>query len=178
MILTAARIEEAIEQGDITIDPLDPACINPNSVNFHLGRELLIYEPGELDAARENATRLITIPDEGLVLRPDELYIGSTKEIIGSTRYVPMIFGRSSVARLGLFVQITAPLGDLGYLGQWSLQLHAIRPLRIYPDMRIGQVLFVEACGEPGEGYDGAYQGARGPQGSLLHLAPRVVEEP
>jgi dCTP deaminase len=176
MILTAARIEEAIERGHITIDPLDPACINPNSVNFHLAPQLLVYEPGELDALKPNPTRLLEIPPEGLLLSPDELYLGCTREVIGSEVYVPLIFGRSSVARLGLFVEITAPLGDLGYLGQWSLQLHAIRPLRIYPNMRIGQVMFMEAAGERGVGYQGAYQGARGPQPSLLHLACRIAD--
>jgi len=177
MILTAARIEEAIEQGHIRIDPLERSCINPNSVNFHLADQLMIYEPGELDALRPHATRLITIPEEGLLLQPDELYLGCTREVIGSDLYVPLIFGRSSIARLGLFVEITAPLGDLGYFGQWSLQLHAIRPLRIYPNMRIGQVMFMEVRGERGAGYQGMYQNTRGPQASLLYEAARLIEE-
>jgi dCTP deaminase len=145
MILTAASIQEALALGHIEIDPIDPRCINPNSVNFHLDDTLHIYEPGVLDAYADNPKRPLTIPSEGIILTPDELYLGRTRERIGSSHYVPMIFGRSSVARLGLFVQITAPLGDIGPARQWSLQLHAIRPLRIYPNMQIGQVLFMQA---------------------------------
>lgn len=167
MILTADHIKREREAGLITIEPFDDAQLNPNSYNFRLGQTLLTYVNEVLDVRQEQPTQRHLIPAEGFLLRPDELYLGHTVEQIGSTRYVPMIFGRSSVARLGLFVQITAPLGDLGYLGQWTLQLSCIRPLRVYADMNIGQALFIEAQGEPSI-YQGKYQSSQGPTPSKL----------
>lgn len=167
MILTADQIQREREAGLITIEPFDVQQLNPNSYNFRLGSTLLTYLNPTLDVRQEQPTRQHIIPEEGFLLQPDELYLGHTIEQIGSTRYVPMIFGRSSVARLGLFVQITAPLGDLGYLGQWTLQLSCIRPLRVYAEMNIGQVLFIESTGERTM-YAGKYQSSRGPQPSQL----------
>lgn len=82
---------------------------------------------------------------------------------------MPIIRARSSIARLGLFVHVTADLIDLGSFGQLTLQLHAVQPVRIYPGMLIGQVTFWEATGERVL-YDGKYQHSRGPQPSKAHL--------
>lgn len=168
MILTAQAIERGVEDGRITIDPFDHASLNPNSYNFHLGKQLHVYTDEVLDPFKPRHTRVISIDEEeGYLLQPGELYLGYTQEVIGSDHVVPMIFARSSIARLGLFVQITAPLGDLGYIGQWTLQLTCVKPLRVYAGVPIGQVLFFEAQGEV-DLYSGKYQHGRGPQASKL----------
>ena len=168
MILTGAEIQRAREEGALTFEPFDAAQLNPNSVNFRLGQTLLTYVNATLDPRQEQPTTPHLIPAEGFWLEPGELYLGHTLERFGSTRYVPMIFGRSSIARLGLFVHITAPLGDLGYLGQWTLQLTCVRPLKVYAGMSVGQALFMATHGTISL-YEGKYQGAQGPQGSLAH---------
>jgi dCTP deaminase len=99
------------------------------------------------------------------VLQPGELYLGHTVEEVGSDLYVPLLFGRSSVGRLGLFVEITAPIGDLGFHGQWTLMLTPTRPLRVYPGMKIGQVMFFVSAGAM-DLYRGKYRGSAGPQPS------------
>ncbi len=165
MILTAQKIEEARDAGDLTLDPFDPQHLNPNSYNFHLGDRLLTYTQQVLDPRQDNPTATLYIPDEGLILEAGHLYLGHTVEKMGAARYVPMIFARSSIARLGLFVQITAPLGDIGFIGQWTLQLTPVHDLRVYPGMALGQILFFEASGEI-DPYDGKYQGAQGPVAS------------
>lgn len=159
MILTGARIAQEVQAGRIHIAPFDPKQLNPNSYNVRLGHELVVYDDAVLDARVAPSARTLSIPDEGLVLEPGELYLGATVEVAGSTHHVPMLFGRSSIARLGLFVQITAPLGDLGYVGRWTLQLNAIRPLRIYAGTPLAQLMFLEAAGERAL-YEGKYQGA------------------
>ena len=55
----------------------------------------------------------------------------TTEEVMGSDRFVPIIHGRSSTARMGLFVHITADLIDIGSYNQWTLQLHAVQPVRM-----------------------------------------------
>jgi dCTP deaminase len=165
MILTGPQIVDSTADRRIVISPFEPGQVNPNSYNVRLGSTLRTYDTDVIDAYRPNPTRTFTIDDDGFVLQPGELYLGHTVEEVGSDHYVPLLFGRSSVGRLGLFVEITAPIGDIGFHGQWTLMLSAIRPLRVYPGMKIGQIMFFETCGDI-ELYSGKYQRASGPQES------------
>jgi dCTP deaminase len=165
VILTGPEIADSVADGRVRIDPFDPGLVNPNSYNVRLGGTLLVYTEPVIDAHGENPTRRIRVPDGGFVLQPDELYLGHTMERVGSDQYVPLLFGRSSVGRLGLFVEITAPIGDIGFHGQWTLMLSAVRPLRVYPGMRIGQIMFFVSLGEV-DLYRGKYQASQGPQAS------------
>lgn len=165
MILTGPEIVAATENGRIVISPFRPDQVNPNSYNVCLGDLLLTYDTEVIDPYKPNPTRETRIGPNGFVLQPNELFLGHTVEEVGSDHYVPLLFGRSSVGRLGLFVEITAPIGDIGFHGQWTLMLSAVRPLRVYAGMRIGQIMFFESSGDI-ELYSGKYQGAAGPQES------------
>ncbi|WP_020663032.1 dCTP deaminase [Amycolatopsis benzoatilytica] len=165
MILTGPEIAESVRAGQIEISPFHADQVNPNSYNVRLGDTLLSYRDEVVDAYQENPTEEIRLPEDGFVLRPDRLYLGHTEERVGSDVYVPLLFGRSSVGRLGLFVEITAPIGDIGFHGQWTLMLSPVQPLRIYPGMKIGQIMFFVSCGEI-DLYRGKYQSAIGPQES------------
>lgn len=162
MILTGPEIEREIERQLITIEPFQVQRLNPNSYDFRLGHELLVYEEEVLDPGIENCHRIFTIPEDGYVLSPERIYLGATLEKLGSCEYVPIIRARSSTARLGLFVHVTADLIDLGSIAQLTLQLHAVQPVRIYPEMEIGQVTFWRTCGAKVQ-YSGKYQGSTGP---------------
>lgn len=159
MILTGPAIQAEVEAGRIQIDPFDPRFLNPNSYDFRLSDSLLVYDDLVLDSARENAVTEISIDRTGLVLDPARVYLSATAEIMGSDHFVPIIRGKSSTARLGLFINITADLIDIGSHNRWTLQLHCVQPVRIYPGMRIGQVTFWVPQGEITL-YDGKYQGA------------------
>jgi dCTP deaminase len=168
MILTGKKIEEKVLQKQIVIDPFYPDQINPNSYDFRLGKTLRIYENYILDPKKENSTSTLEIPPEGYVLDPKFLYLGHTEEVMGSNHYVPIIRGRSSIGRIGLFIHITADLIDIGSINQWTLQLHCVQPIRVYAGMLIGQVTFWEVKGEISL-YKGKYQGSRGPMASQIH---------
>ena len=120
-----------------------------------------------MDSKKKEETEIIEIPDEGLVLEVNKVYLGFTKEIIGSDHYVPIITGRSSTGRLGLFVQITSDLVDVGFKGNLTLQLHATQPVRIYKGMKIGQITFWKIYGDV-DLYKGKYQGSVGPNESQV----------
>ncbi|MEU5869274.1 MULTISPECIES: dCTP deaminase [unclassified Nonomuraea] len=165
MILTGPEIIQATGDGRIDISPFSLDQVNPNSYNVRLGDTLLTYPDVVVDAHEANRTQAVSIDEKGFVLQPDELYLGHTVERVGSDVYVPLLFGRSSVGRLGLFVEITAPIGDIGFHGQWTLMLSPVRPLRVYPGMKIGQIMFFVSCGEI-DLYAGKYQAASGPQAS------------
>src|SRR5205085_12279793 len=126
--------------------------------------------------AIENPTDDISFRDDGLLLQPRRIYLFNTHEQIGSERYVPIIRGRSSVGRLGVFIDITADLIDLGSIGQLTLQLHAVVPVRIYPLMLIGQVTFWQVDGFV-RAYSGKYKGLQSPAASLSYLDLCQIKE-
>lgn len=169
MILTGPKIREERTRGSLLIDPFDDAAVQPNSYDFTLGSKLLYYTEPLLDCAKENPHEIVEMGADGFLLQPDRIYLGHTKEVMGSNHYVPIIRGRSSFARLGLFVHVTSDLIDIGSHNQWTLQLHAVQPLRIYPGMKVGQVTFWTVQG-PVTLYTGKYQGARGPRASMSYL--------
>jgi dCTP deaminase len=168
VILTGLQIRRACERGEIVINPFRLRQVGPNAYDFRLGDRCRTYDNKVLDAARPNPTTLLKIPKAGLLLKPDKIYLANTEETMGSTRYVPIIRGRSSVGRLGLFIDITADLIDLGSINQWTLQLHCVQPLRIYPGMLIGQVTFWKTFGRRTL-YNGKYQNLESPVPSLSY---------
>ncbi len=168
MILTGSEIVKQVKKQRIKISPFDLKNVNPNSYNVELGDYLKVYEDSLLDSKREMKTKIIEISDEGIVLQPNKIYLGYTREIIGSDHFVPTITGRSSTGRLGLFVQITADLVDIGFVGNLTFQLHAVEPLKIYKGMKIGQIIFWKPKGKI-ELYHGKYQNSHGPQESQVY---------
>jgi dCTP deaminase len=147
MILTGQAISDAVQDGTIAIEPFDRSLLNPNSYNYRLGNELLVLDEDELDIRQQPTAHRIIIDESGYVLQPHTLYLGHTSESIGSDIYVPSLIGRSSMGRLGLFLQITADLGHIGTGHRWTLELAVVQPLRVYSGMRIGQVSFWKADG-------------------------------
>ena len=127
-----------------------------------------VIECGVLDPKVKQEVLEVVIGPDGYVLYPDKIYLGHTMEVMGSDHYVPMVKGRSSTARLGLFIHVTADIIDIGSHNQWTLQLHAVHPLRVYPGMLIGQVTFWTVFGEI-ELYNGKYQGSMGPCESRIY---------
>lgn len=168
MILSGREIQRQVERGRISITPFAASQVNPNSYDFRLGRTISGYVDEVLDAARPNSTWTDLVPDEGMVLQPGRIYLGHTVEVMGSVDYVPIIRAKSGVARLGLFIHVTADLIDIGSVNQWTLQLHAVQPVRVYANMLIGQVTFWEVKGEI-EHYRGKYAASRGPVASLSY---------
>ncbi|WP_333738166.1 dCTP deaminase domain-containing protein [Streptomyces sp. IBSBF 2806] len=169
MILTGNEIEREWANGRITIEPFTPEQVNPNSYNFRLGRTLRVYRNLPLDAKQTNEFDEIEIPDEGYVLEPGRLYLAHTIEVLGSKVYAPTFAARSSVARLGIFINLSASLGDIGFTGQWTLQLYTLNRVRVYPGINIGQMMWWRPQGEILL-YDGKYQGSVGPRSSDIHI--------
>jgi len=155
------------EQPRIVIEPFNAGQVNPNSYNLRLSDKLLVYANDELDMAVDNPTEEIQIPPEGLVLEPGRLYLGSTVEYTETYNLVPLLEGRSSVARLGLSVHLTAGVGESNFKGTWTTEMTVVHPLRVYAGVELCQILYSPLIGES-IGYDGKYQGQTGPRSSKL----------
>ena len=167
MILTGSEIDKQVRINKIHINPFIPENLNPNSYNFRLGDKLKIYTNEVLDPAKINPYKEVKIPKKGFVLQPNQLYLGFTMEEMGSDHYVPIMQARSSIGRLGLYIYLNSGLGDLGFKRQWTLELHSIHKLRVYPGMKIGQMLFWKPKGKIIL-YDGKYKDSKGPEVSQI----------
>ena len=97
---------------------------------------------------KPNEVEEIIIPETGYQLKPNELYLGRTLEYTNTKKYVPMIEGRSSIGRLGIFIHITAGFGDVGFAGYWTLEIFCIKPIIIYPNVEIAQLYYHTIDGE------------------------------
>jgi dCTP deaminase len=147
VILSGPALQQAVGRGDITIDPFDPALLNPNSYNYRLGEVLKVATNPSADPLKEADLETIRLTEAGYELQPNRVYLGTTVERIGGSRYVPSLIGRSSLGRLGCFLQISADLGQLGAVHQWTLEIVVVQPLTVYPGMRVGQVSFWGTAG-------------------------------
>ena len=169
MILTGPEIAARLNK-DITIDPYDPSLLNPNSYNLRLHEDLLVYTEMPLDMKKDNPAKPLKIPPEGLLLEPGKLYLGRTVEYTITQNLVPMLEGRSSVGRLGLYVHVTAGFGDTGFSGFWTLEMHCVQPIRIYAGVEICQIFYHTVEGRVVEYTSGKYQKNQAVQTSRLWM--------
>lgn len=168
MILSGLEIKKRLHK-TIEIEPYDEQRLNPNSYNLTLNNELLTYDSDILDMKTKNEVHRIFIPPEGLVLEPGKLYLGSTNEYTAADDCVPMLEGRSSIGRLGLYVHVTAGFGDVGFHGCWTLEISCVQPIRIYANVEICQIYFHTIAGDYQPYVSNKYQNNRGVQPSLLY---------
>jgi dCTP deaminase len=178
MILTHDDLKIALDCGDIECDPY-PTKIGPNSfdVRLDVNMKRLVLAPHHDAIIPESllSHRYETEPvaysgaDYVWLLKPGELYLANTVERICSKYYVPLLEGRSSWARLGVQIHISAGFGDVGFDGQWTLEITVVKPTYIFAGCRIGQVYFLKPSSKPTVLYNGKYQMSTGVVGSRLH---------
>ena len=167
MILSGKEILKRKDQ-DIIIEPFNENQVNPNSYNLKLHNELMVYENSPLDMKENNSAKKIIIPDDGLLLDSRKLYLGRTVEYTETHNLVPMLEGRSSVGRLGLFVHVTAGFGDVGFKGYWTLEIFCVQPIKIYPSVEICQIFYHSVEGDVDPYRSGKYQENKDIQTSML----------
>ncbi len=168
MILTGRKIAEEVEKDNINIEPFDKEKVTTNSYDLELGAKYIRYTEDIIDPARKNSFEEKEIPKDGMRMSKGDFILGYSNEIVGSDRFVPIIHAKSSIARLGLFVHVTANLIDIGSTGQLTFQLYSTSELKLYPGMEIAQVTFWKPKGDITL-YDGKYADSRGPNASKVY---------
>ena len=131
-------------------------CTKFSNMLYELTDDLM--NTNYLDPRKDNPTIEYPIPEDGFILYPGELYLGTTMERTFTEKYVPMISGRSSIGRLGIDIHKTAGFGDIGFDGKWTLEIVATVPVLVYPGMEICQIYFESPEGPTGIKYNGRYQ--------------------
>jgi len=148
MILSDTQILQQIQKGRIVIDPFDRDCLGSNSYDVHLGKYLSVYTGNTLDAKLHNKTKKFVISPQGFLLQPGELYLGVTKEYTETLDHIPFLEGKSSTGRLGLSIHATAGKGDVGFCNYWTLEITVTKPIKVYYDMPIGQLIYFKVFGD------------------------------
>jgi len=154
MILSDSAILEQVKTGNIIIRPFKRENLGSNSYDVCLSKNLAVYESDELDAKKHNTIKHFEIPEDGFVMMPGELYLGSTHEYTETHKHLPILDGKSSVGRLGIDIHATAGIGDVGFKGYWTLELSVTKPVRVYAGMLIGQIIYYVVEGEVLNSYD------------------------
>lgn len=147
MILTDKDILDEIAIGGIDITPFSRKRLGSNSYDVTLGNILGMYLGTTLDAKEDNSFKTFKF-GERFKLTPNRIFLGVTNEFISTSKFVPMLEGCSSIGRLGISIHATAGFGDIGFGGNWTLELSCIEPVYIYPNMVIGQIYFLQPRGE------------------------------
>ncbi|MDY6906652.1 MAG: dCTP deaminase [Chloroflexota bacterium] len=184
MVLSDRTIKEEIARGRIIIDPLDPACIQPASVDVRLDRKILVFKtwryPFYIDVKQcmDDINEMLEIDEETpFFLQPGEFVLASTLENIElPDDIVGRLEGKSSLGRIGLLIHSTAGYVDPGWRGNLTLELSNVAklPITLYYGMKIGQLSFLRLT-SPAErlyGADGLgskYQGQREPTATKFY---------
>ena len=151
MVLSDHTIKEELDKGRIVIDPLDPQCIQPASVDVHLDAKLLVFRNTlrpyiDVRKNMDDLTEMVEASEETpFILHPGEFALGSTMENIElPADLVARLEGKSSLGRIGLVIHSTAGYVDPGWKGRLTLELSnmARLPITLYYKMRIGQISF------------------------------------
>lgn len=168
MILSGIEIKRRLGK-ELFIEPFNPTQLGSNSYNLRLHEELMVYEDPILDMKKNHTVSTIIIPEDGLLLKAGTLYLGRTVEYTRTDTLVPMIEGRSSIGRLGLFIHVTAGFGDVGFRGYWTLEIFCVQPVRIYPNVEICQMYYHTIEGDYTLYTSNKYQNNCGIQPSMLY---------
>jgi dCTP deaminase len=176
VVLSDRTIRRLVDEGRIGIDPYAPELMQPSSLDVRVDRYFRVFRNSrypfiDVKAKQEDLTEIVEVDDEAFILHPGEFVLGSTLERITLPNdLVARLEGKSSLGRLGLLIHSTAGFIDPGWDGHVTLELSNVAnlPITIYPEMKIGQLSFVQLS-EPAEkpygsaGIGSKYQGQRGP---------------
>lgn len=157
-VLTRDAIVSEMAAGNIVVDPYDPTCLGPASIDLHLASTFRVFRQARRTVRIEDASdyrdyseRLELPPGETLLLMPGHTILGLTRERV---RLAPTLCGRlegrSRFARVGLLVHISASFMQPGIDNHQVLEMSNFgpNPLELVPGVRICQFVFERTVGE------------------------------
>ncbi|WEX91701.1 dCTP deaminase (plasmid) [Sinorhizobium garamanticum] len=181
MILTDREIQIAIQTGAIIVDP-DPdlSLYSSTSLDLTLDGRLTLFkepkgglaitiDPSDPKYNHEEILGETTSPHDidaalGYDFKPGQMLLAWTREYVelkSQSRIAARVEGKSSLARLGIGIHLTAPTIHAGFSGQIRLEMvnHNKFPIKLRPGMKICQLIFEQTVGTPVRGYEGRFAG-------------------
>lgn len=155
MILSDRDLKNIIlNQKIYLVNPFNIEDLQPCSIDLHLGDTLKTIEGKTIDLSQDSYH-----------LKPHEFLLGSTMEKI----HVPYdlmarVEGKSTIARLGVMIHITAGFIDAGFNGNITLEIYncSNKPFELFHGDTLCQIAF-ETLSSPVETpYCGKYQNSDG----------------
>jgi dCTP deaminase len=171
MILSDVTIRRLLASGELVVDPIEPGQVQPASVDLRLGGHFLKLDEFGMDQIRlDQPMHYEEVQNNEIVIPPQSFLLASTMEYVKLPNdLTAFVEGRSSIGRIGLFVQ-NAGWVDPGFEGELTLELfNATRlPIKLQAGRRICQLVFARMDGPSSAPYRGKYQGQRKPMGSRI----------
>lgn len=173
MILSDLTLKAMLDSGELLVEPLDQEQIQPASIDVRLGDHFLKVDENRLDVIRlDEEVRYEEITQREIIIPPNSFLLATTREYIRLPDDVTaFVEGRSSIGRIGLFIQ-NAGWVDPGFEGTITLELYNANrlPIRLQADRRICQLVFARMDRATPNPYRGKYQGQRQATGSRIAL--------
>ncbi|HCX63730.1 MAG TPA: dCTP deaminase [Eubacteriaceae bacterium] len=173
MILSDKKILELISSRELIIDPITKEQIQPASVDIRLGNHFLKLDENAIEAmTMTDEIKYVSFEADEVVIPPHSFLLATTKEYIKLPKNITaFVEGRSSIGRMGLFIQ-NAGWVDPGFEGEITLELYNANrlPIKLQSDRRVCQLVFATMDQMPMNTYHGKYQGQKKAVGSRVYL--------
>ena len=184
MLLSDRRIRQAMDAGDIVIEPFEPSNLGTNSYDVRLGE--FYFEPNRnmqtVSFLSEEQTKKFwgepIQANEVIAVRPGDTILAHTREIVGGRNgYTTSMRARSSIGRSCMSVCKCAGVGDVGYIARWTMEItnHSHATIALPVGLRVAQILFFEV-GETDKRYEGKY--GQSSEWSPYDMLPRLYNDP
>lgn len=156
-VLNNVQINELITDG--ILQNADRELVSAASIDVRLSPHMMVCVSDSIDTKGVEKVKWKELHTFPFTLLPGELYLASTQEkLILPADLAAQVSGKSTIGRLGLNVHITAGWIDPGFHGTITLEIATIKPIVVYPDMRIGQLIFYRLPKKSTMPYKGHYQ--------------------
>lgn len=173
MVLSDRTIKEMLQTGELVIEGADDTQIQPASVDIRLGDTFSVFENSPDGIIRfSSKPDYKTVKSDTFLLLPGHFVLATTREYISlPSNVTAFVEGRSSIGRLGLFVQ-NAGWVDPGFEGEITLELFnaGSNAIELKSGQRVGQLVFEKMDRSAENPYHGKYQRQTGATGSRIHL--------
>lgn len=171
MIVSDETLRKMLAERIIVLEPIEPYQIQPASVDLRLGRHFLKIDENSLESlSLDSEPPYVEMEKDEIVIPPASFLLATTVESVKiPTNVTAFVEGRSSIGRMGLFIQ-NAGWVDPGFEGTITLELYNANrlPIRLTSGRRICQIVFAFMDKEASTPYSGKYQGQRGTVGSRV----------
>ena len=180
MILSDATLKKMINSKELIIDPVTEGAIQSASIDCHLGNHFLTVEDKEMHLiALDAPIKYREIEADSVIIPPHSFLLATTKEYIKLPANISAFAeGRSSIGRIGLFIQ-NAGWIDPGFEGRITLELYNANslPIKLDAGRRICQLVFCSMDRPAQNPYKGKYQGQIKSVGSKIYEDKEIINE-
>ena len=162
-----------LQEGSLTITPMEPEQIQPASVDIRLGNTFSIVEDSSTGIiSMDRKIDYKTMETDTYILLPGQFVLATTMEYFElPDNLTAFVEGRSSLGRMGLFIQ-NAGWVDPGFCGEITLELYNANrcAIELKAGRRVGQLVFAKMDDNALHPYRGKYQGQKGATGSRVYM--------